>query len=91
MKKRRGSSLIFLGFSILAFIITYGIVFSLLPTILGAFFSATQNVTISNAGWSASRDKVSTTLQTLIPLAASMGMAILVLKGLMVASGRGKD
>ena len=91
MKTRRGSSLIFLGFSILAFIITYGIVFSLLPTILGTFFSAAANVTISDAGWEASRLKTSTTLQTLIPLAASMGMAILVLKGLMVASGRGKD
>lgn len=91
MPVHRGSSLIFLGFSILAFIVTYGLVWSLIPTVLGTFFSVANNVTISDAGWAASRDKTNETLQWLIPLSAGMGMFILVLKGLMTASGRGRD
>jgi len=91
MPKHQGSSLVFLGFSIIAFVISYGLMFTLVPTVLGSFFSATQNVTISDPTWRATQTKTIDTLQFLIPLVPAMGIFVLVLKVLMVASVRGRD
>lgn len=90
----RGSSLVFLGLSTLAFIITYGIVWYFTPMILGAVDSeitqvmATMNI---SAEWLATYDSTQSTLQWLIPVAAAVGIMLIVLKVLMVASVRGAD
>lgn len=83
------SSLIFLGFSVIVFVISFGIVFLLVPNILGAFFSLP--VGDMDQDWIDTRSRIETQAQWLIPLTMAMGMFILVLKVLMVASVRGRD
>ena len=91
MGSHRGSSLIFLGFSVIAFVLTYGLLFMLVPTVLGVFFSAANQMQIADAGWAATRASTQATLQWLIPLVPAIGMFILVIKVMMVASVRGRD
>ena len=83
------SSLVFLGFSVVMFIISYGIGFYLIPMVLGVFFSV--DMPIGNPEWEATNTEIQTILQWLIPGAAMMGIFILFLKVLMVASVRGRD
>ena len=83
------SSLVFLGFSVIMFIISYGIGFYLIPMVLGVFFSV--NMTIDDPAWQATNTEIQVILQWLIPGAAMMGIFILFLKVLMVASVRGRD
>jgi len=83
------SSLVYLGFSIIMFIITYGFMFTLVPMILGMFFSV--DVPIADAGWAAIGVETETRLQWLIPLVPTIGIFVLVIKVLMVASSRGRD
>ena len=90
-RKRRGSSLVFLGFSVIIFIVTYGLLFIVAAAILGSFFSATNQVPISDPGWLATYVKTQTTLKFLIPLMPTIGIFILVIKVLMTASTRGRD
>ena len=87
----RGSSLVFLGFSVIMFLITYGIAFYLITIILGEFYSQLNQTIISDPGWAAMADEVQTTIQYIVPLAATIGIFIFVLKVLMVASVRGRD
>jgi len=82
------SSLLFLGFSVIAFIITYGIMFMLAPIIIGSFFSIEVEM---DEDWMSVRDETQTVVQWLIPLIPTIGIMILVLKVLMVASVRGRD
>jgi hypothetical protein len=83
------SSLVFLGFSVVMFIISYGIGFYLIPMVLGVFFSVDMD--ISDPEWAATNSEIQIILQWLIPGAAMMGIFILFLKVLMVASVRGRD
>lgn len=83
------SSLVYLGFSVILFLITYGIGFLLIPMVLGPFFSATP--TITDAGWSATNTHVQAVIQWIVPLAPAIGMFIFVIKVLMVSSVRGRD
>lgn len=83
------SSLIYLGFSIITFVITFGIMFFLLPTILGVFFSL--DVPILDTDWIETNEQMQTQLQWLVPLTMSMGMFVLVLRVMMAASARGRD
>lgn len=85
------SSLLFLGFSVIAFIVSYGIMFTLMPMILGVFYSATDGLTISDAGWQQTADDTEEVTQWLVPLIPTIGIMILVIKVLMVASVRGRD
>lgn len=90
----RGSSLVFLGLSVVAFIITYGIVWYFIPMILGTFDAAMTSVmsTMSiSAAWTTTYNSMQSTLQWLTPIAAAIGMMLIVLKVLMVASVRGSD
>ena len=80
----RGSSLVFLGFSTIMFLITYGIAFYLLSIILGAFFSQLNQTDISDPGWASMSVEIQTTIQYILPLAATIGIFIFVLKVLMV-------
>lgn len=60
----------------------------LAPIILGSFFSIEVDM---NESWSDTRNEVQTVVQWLIPLIPTVGIMILVLKVLMVASVRGRD
>lgn len=86
------SSLVYLGLSLILFVITYGVAFTLMPMIFGSFFTLMDdnNFTI-NAEWQAIYEKNEDTVQLLVPLMPSMGIIIIVIKVLMVASARGRD
>lgn len=85
------SSLIYLAFSLVTFIITFGIMFYLLPMILGVFFSASDQVGITDLEWLETNEQMQTQLQWLIPLTMAMGMFIFVMRVLMAATARGRD
>ena len=83
------ASLVFLGFSVILFVISYGLMFTLVPIILGSFFSV--DVPITDPDWAATRTETETVIRWLIPLVPTIGIFILVIKVLMVASVRGRD
>ncbi len=59
--------------------------------ILGMVFSAMDSTNIQNPLWAAVYDNNEDTMRFIIPLVPSIGLFILVLKVLMVASVRGRD
>jgi len=88
------SSLIFLGFSVILFIISYGIMFTIAPMILGSVFTVMEvNLTNGNMTqeWIDMYNQTKETTQYLVPLIPTIGIFILVIKVLMVASARGRD
>ena len=88
------ASLVFLGLSLLAFVISFGLVWILVPMVLGSFFTAisqTNLVTGLSTSWQLTYNTTQTNVQWLIPLSVQLGIFILVLKVLMVASNRGGD
>lgn len=88
------SSLVFLGLSLLAFVISFGLVWILVPMVLGSFFTAISNtnlITGLSTSWQLTYNQTQTNVQWLIPLSVQLGVFILVLKVLMVASNRGSD
>lgn len=85
------SSLIFLGFSVIMFIVSYGIMFVVTPMILGAFFSTAANMPIEDPNWQATYNETEEIVRYLVPLIPTIGIFILVIKVLMVASVRGRD
>jgi len=62
----------------------------LAPTVLGALFSMLP-VDGLNADWIAVHNETETVIQWLIPLIPTIGIFILVIKVMMVASVRGRD
>ena len=91
-RSRRGSSLVFLGFSIVLFVISYGIGFLLVAAILGAFFSnPTFTQPITDPGWQAIYNTTQGQIKFLVPLVPTIGIFIFCIKVLMVASVRGRD
>ena len=91
-RTRRGSSLVFLGLSVIVFIISYGIMFLLAAAILGSFFSsAGMSAAITDPGWLATYTRTQTVIKWLLPLIPTIGIFILFLKVLMTASVRGRD
>ena len=85
------SSLVFLGFSVIIFLISYGIMFTLTPMILGMFYSAAANVPIASADWQQTYDDTEAVTRFITPLIPTVGIFIFVIKVLMVASVRGRD
>lgn len=86
------SSLVYLGLSLILFVITFGVSFILMPMIFGAFFTMmdTNNFEIS-ADWLAIYEQNKVTVQYLVPLMPSLGIVIIVIKVLMTAAARGRD
>ena len=86
------SSLVYLGLSLILFVITFGISFILMPMIFGAFFTLvdSNNFTI-NDEWMGIYEQNKQTVQYLVPLMPSLGIVIIVLKVLMTAAARGRD
>ena len=74
----------------IVFIIIFGMMFTLAPMILGAFFSAFPTLQMDQS-WTALNVQVQGTIKFLIQLMPSMGIAIIVFKTLMVATVRGAD
>ena len=88
------SSLIFLGFSVILFIVSYGVMFTIAPMILGSVFTVMEvNLTNGNMTqeWIDMYNQTKETTQYLVPLIPAIGIFILVIKVLMVASARGRD
>lgn len=87
------SSLVFLGFSIIMFLISYGIMFTLVPMVLGQIWTTMDetNMPIPNAEWQQTYNDTQTQLQYIIPLVPTIGLMILIIKVMMVASVRGRD
>lgn len=89
MGSHRGSSLVFLGFSIIIFMVTYGIMWYLVPIVLGSFFQATPAIT--DPTWAGINSRTQNVLSWLIPLAPTIGIFVFIIKALMSASVRGRD
>lgn len=85
------SSLVFLGFSVIIFVISYGIMFILTAMVLGTFWTAAGNVTIDSAEWQTIYDDTEAQVQFLVPLVPTIGIFIFIIKVIMAASTRGRD
>jgi hypothetical protein len=86
------SSLVYLGLSLILFVIVYGIAFTVMPMIFGAFFTLMDTSSFNmDASWIAIYEQNEDTVQFLVPLMPSMGIVIIVIKVLMTASARGRD
>lgn len=87
-----GSSLVYLGLSLILFVITYGIAFTLMPIVFGAFFTQMDNMAPNvSAEWAAIGVTNQNTVKYLVPLMPTLGIVIIVIKVLMTASARGRD
>ena len=92
LKSHRGSSLVFLGFSVIIFIISYGLLFTLTPMILGVVYTLADTIVPTlDADWQATYEETEDVTQWLVPLVPTIGIFILVIKVIMVASARGRD
>lgn len=85
------SSLVFLGFSVIMFLISYGIMFTVTPMILGQFYSVLGNMTIESAEWQQTYDETEAITRYIVPLIPTVGLFIFIIKVLMVAAVRGRD
>ena len=85
------SSLVFLAFSVILFIIVYGIMFLLVPQILGQFFTLFNKMPIGDPTWQAIYNQNEATTKFLVPLIPTIGLFILIIKVLMTASVKGAD
>ena len=88
------SSLVYLGLSLILFVIVYGVAFTLMPMIFGSFFTLMDESglkDIINDEWLVIYEKNEDTVQYLVPLMPTMGIVIIVIKVLMTASARGRD
>ena len=85
------SSLVHLGFSVVLFLISYGIMFLITPMILGQFFGLMDNMEIASPEWQAIYDTNEETAMFIVPLIPTVGIFIFIIKVLMVASTRGRD
>lgn len=87
------SSLVFLGFSIVMFLISYGLMFTLTPMILGQIWTimGEDNMPIPNAQWQQVYNDTESRLQWIVPLVPTMGLFVFIIKVFMVATVRGRD
>ena len=86
------SSLVYLGLSLILFVISFGVAFILMPIIFGSFFTMMDDNNFAiNEEWLAIYEQNKVTVQYLVPLMPSMGIVIIVIKVLMTASARGRD
>ena len=87
------ASMVFLGFSIIMFLISYGLMFTLVPMILGQIWTAMDetNMPIPNATWQQTYNDTQLQLQYIIPLVPAMGLVVFVIKVLMATSVLGRN
>jgi hypothetical protein len=97
------SSLVYLGLSLVLFVITYGVAFTIMPMIFGAFFNVADisglldptacdtSPTSAACQWGTIYETNEDTVQYLVPLMPTLGIVIIIIKVLMTASARGRD
>ena len=85
------ASLIYAGFSALAFILSYGIMWLLVPAIFGIFFGVLDDINIESEFWKEAYDKNQQLALYLTPLAATLGVFMFIIKVIMMVSARGSD
>ena len=75
------------------FFITAGVMFTLVPVILGTVWTATDqtHMPIANQDWQDTYNETAGNLQYIIPLIPTMLIVVAVIKVLMVASVKGRD
>ena len=85
--------MVFLGFSIIMFLISYGLMFTLVPMILGQVWTIMDetNMPIPNAEWQATYNTTQEQLQYIIPIVPAMGLLVFVIKVLMATSVLGRN
>ena len=85
--------MVFLGFSIIMFLISYGLMFTLVPMILGQVWTIMDetNMPIPNAAWQATYNTTQEQLQYIIPIVPAMGLLVFVIKVLMATSVLGRN
>ncbi len=85
------SSLLFLGLNVIVFFLVYGIAWTIVPMVLGAFFSINLAQFITDSGWLATYNESETVVQWIIPIIPTIGIFLAVLKIMMVATAKGRD
>lgn len=88
------SSLVFLGLSLLAFAISFGLVWILVPMLIGSFYTAIISsgiLAMLSTTWQGAFYANQAVLIWLIPLTATLGIFVFILKVLLVATTRGGD
>ena len=88
------SSLLFLGIGIVLFIVVFGVMIIMAAAILGAVFATLDSVMAHytlDPFWAQTYGEVRETSGMLILMIMSLGVVILILKIIMVASARGRD
>ena len=83
------SSLIFLGFSIIMFIVSYGVMWMIVPMVLGMFFSL--DVPVMDPEWAATQQETEDVVRWLVPLVPTLGIFVFIIKVMMAAAARGRD
>ena len=75
------------------FFITAGVMFTLVPIILGTVWTATNetNMPIADQDWQDTYNETTGQLQYIIPLIPTLLIAMAVIKILLVSSVRGRD
>ena len=82
-------NLIHLGFTVIGFIITYAIIFTFTPMILGSVFTSLDALPeIPNEGWSGLYETNKITIQYLVPLIPSSGIFIIIIRIVMRTAER---
>ena len=71
------------------FVISYGVMFMIVPMVLGMFFSL--DVPIMDAEWAATQQETEDVVRWLIPLVPTLGIFIFIIKVMMAASAKGRD
>lgn len=85
------SNLVFLGFSVILFIVSYGIMFLIAPIIFGSLYNILDDIAINDPGWSAIYEQNKDLTKFLVPLIPTVGIVIFLIKVLLVASVKGRD
>jgi len=82
-------NLIHLGFTVIGFIITYGLIFTFTPMLLGAVFTTLDALPENpNEGWANLYDSNKTAVQFLVPLIPAVGIFVLIIRILMRSAER---
>jgi hypothetical protein len=85
------SSLLYLGFSVIAFTVSFGFMFLIAPIIMGGVFTMMDNMSLLNPRWQAAYEQNEDNAQLLVNLIPTFGIFMIVIKVLMVASVRGRE
>jgi len=81
------SSLVYLGFSLIIFVISYGLMFLALPPIINMADNGLNPGLDDNDVWQVMYDDTSEQVRYLIPLVPSLGIFVIILKVLISSKG----